>query len=159
VTFREAVEAAPAPANAAYCQGKQALKGEHREQVDCADGRRFTGSIDLDKALELVCPGDRRWDYGVGFRERTGAESAVWVEVHPATAGEVDRVLIKQGWLLCWLRTEAPDLAALTKRRVNGKAFFWVATGSGVHIRKGSRQAIRLQNAGFDLPRQRIVLS
>ena len=69
------------------------------------------------------------------------------------------RFLEKHAWLLNWLRTEARDLAALTTRRTNGKAFFWLATEAGVPIRQGSQQAIRLQAAGFDLPRQKIILS
>ena len=159
MSFRRAVAAAPAPVSAAFRLGKQALKGTHGAQVDCVDPRRFTGSIDLDAALAGVVPGAPRWDYGIGYREGNGQESAIWIEVHPATTGEVSAVLQKHRWLCNWLRTEAHELAAITKRQAGGKAFYWLATEAGVHIRQGSQQAFRLQAAGFDLPRRRIDLS
>lgn len=158
MTFENAVLALPQPVNAGYQSGKHALKGEHRWQVECDDDTRIAGSVNLDLACERSHPNAHRWDYGLGFRERNGSESAIWLEVHPATAGEVSTVLRKRSWLVEWLRTEARDLAKLTARR-QGVSFYWLATGSGVHIRPGSQHARRLQAVGLDLPRRKIVLT
>ena len=160
MTFQEAVEAAPMPVCESYRPGKQALKAGHRKQVTCSDPRCFTGSVDLDGALRDTVEHRQanRWDYGIGFREEDEKEVAIWVEVHPASAGEVKTVIEKYRWLLTWLRVEAPALGSLSKRSGGSKIFFWLATEAGVNIRRGSLQARRLQSAGLDLPRYRLQL-
>lgn len=152
MTFEEAVKAVPAPVPAAYCKGKQALKENHKEQVQCRDSSQFTGSIDLDACLANV-PGHQqanRWDYGIGFREAQ-SEVAIWIEVHPASTSQVETILQKLTWLKAWLAQEAPELRALTR------TFHWVASG-GVHIRPGSPQERRLRSSGLDFPRKMLLL-
>jgi hypothetical protein len=158
MTFQEAVEQAPAELQQAFRPGKQALQGQHRDQITCSDARRFTGSIDLDSALSRseIHGSANRWDYGLGFRQGAG-ESAIWIEVHPVSTGEVGTVLRKLSWLRTWLRDEAPSLFALTKHNQAGKPFVWLATGS-VHLRPGSREARILNEAGLDLPRRKLEL-
>ncbi len=160
MTFEEAVRSAPDPVNQAYQPGKQALKGEHRDKVTCKQPRRFTGSIDLETALmhEPATAPSNPWDYGIGFRERSGEEVAIWVEVHPAVTNEVSTVLKKHQGLRDWLRDEAPELNALSHRSTAGGTYVWLATTSGVHIQPGSPQARRLRLAGLDLPRHRLEL-
>ena len=159
MTFRQALMAAPEPARSSFKPGKQGMKGEHRWRVDCANPARFSGSFDLDAAYAVAQPEAHRWDYGLGFQEQDGMDTAIWIEVHPASTSEVETILLKYQWLLHWLKTEARELAALSRRSSGGKSFFWLATASGVNIRPGSLHARRLQNAGFDLPRQKITLS
>lgn len=160
MTFEDAVRESPAPVSDAYQPGKQALKGEHREQVACAQPRRFTGSIDLEAALVAgrVQTAMNPWDYGIGFRERDGREVALWIEVHPATTREVSTVLKKLAWLQGWLRQEAPELQALSHGRSAGGSFFWLATAAGVHITPNSSEARRLAAAGLALPRRTLEL-
>lgn len=158
MTFKEAVELAPTEVRAAYQAGKQALQGIHREQVSCADSRRFSGSIDLDSALSSsqVHRNANRWDYGLGLR--FGAdEAAVWIEVHPVSTSEVHTVLQKLSWLKTWLSAEAPALYGLTRNNPTYKPYVWLATSS-VNIRPGSPAARRLNEAGLDLPRHKLVL-
>jgi hypothetical protein len=131
--------------------GLQAL-GNHRRRVQCADIQRLIGSVALDDELKAKYPNDPRWDYGIGLRTGKG-ESAVWIEVHPASTSEVTTVLTKLRWLKNWLKTQALLLDKLT----TAQAYYWVAT-SGVHIRPGSPQARRLQLAGLPSPRSRIIL-
>jgi hypothetical protein len=160
VTFEDAVKTAPPPVSDAYQPGKQALKGEHRDQVACRDPRRFTGSVGLEAALN-TSQGQMAmnpWDYGIGFREGDGREVALWIEVHPASTTEVSTVLKKLAWLQNWLSREAPALHALTSSRSAGKSYFWLATTSGVHITDTSPQARRLRLAGLDLPRRTLEL-
>ncbi len=159
MTFQQAVMATREPVRSALKPGKRGMKGEHRWQVDCAKPERITASFDLDAAYAKAQPQANRWDYGLGFQEQDGKETALWIEIHPASPGEVDVVLRKHQWLLNWLKTEARELASLSRRPSGGKIFFWLATASGVNIRRGSFHARRLQNAGFDLPRQKMTLS
>ncbi len=160
MTFEDAVRAAPAPVCDAYQPGKQALKGEHREQITCRDSRRFTGSIDLEAALKTgqAQSAVNPWDYGLDFRERDGREVALWIEVHPASTTEVSTVLKKLTWLRGWLRQETPALHALSQGCSAGSSYFWLATAGGVHITSNSPQARSLRQAGLDLPRQRLEL-
>jgi hypothetical protein len=156
MTFQEAVERALTGIHAAYQPGKQALQGSHREQVNCADNRRLTGSVNLDAALSRTHAHANRWDYGIGLRYGD-REAAVWIEVHPVSTGEVDTILRKLHWLKQWLRTEAPDLHDLTRNGSVEKPYVWLATG-GINIRPGSREARRLNQEGLDLPRHRLEL-
>lgn len=157
-TFAEAVRQTPPPVDGAYRPGKQALRGEHRDLVDCDDPRRFTGSINLEEALaQSTMALGNPWDYGVGFRERSGQETAIWIEVHPAYTSEVSAVLRKLQWLRAWLEKEAPALNVLSSGRPDGH-FFWLSTATGVHITPGSPQARRLRQAGLPMPQRRLRL-
>jgi len=158
MTFKAAVEAAPAPVNHAYKPGKQALENRHRSKVDCADPRRLTGSLDLDKALarEAGYANQPRWDYGIGYRSENGAERAVWVEVHSATTGEVSKVLSKLKWLRNWLTDEAEQLQRLTIA-AGGPTFVWVAS-QGIQIPPNSPQARRLSKSALGKPVKHLLL-
>ncbi len=160
MTFEDAVRKAPLPVCNAYQPGKQALKGEHRDQVTCRDSRRFTGSVDLEAAINVTQDQETMnpWDYGFGFRERDGREVAVWIEVHTASTTEVSAVLRKLEWLQRWLRYEAPALHGLSQGCSGGNNYFWLATAAGVHITPNSPQARRLRQAGLDLPRRSLKL-
>ena len=93
MSFQAAVQAAPTAVAGAYRPGKQALPGQHRSLVTCADSRRLTGSVNLDAALQASLPNAPRWDYGLGYQPVSGAERAVWIEVHPAATSNVGEVL------------------------------------------------------------------
>ena len=155
MSFEEAVRAAPAPVDRAFCSGKQALAGAYRPRITCADPRRLTGSIDLDSALagEPGYANARRWDYGIGYMPSRSAERAIWVEIHPAATSNVDEVLSKLNWLRTWLRTEAPRLNSLTTSNGRIRPFVWIATDA-VRIPRNSPQARRLSTAGLEMPRK-----
>lgn len=160
MTFSQAVAETNGLGMACCCPGKRALAGSHPNLICCDDSARFTGSIHLDQQLRSQ-PGHRnasRWDYGLGFKETSRGESAIWVAVHPASSSEVSAVLNKLAWLKGWLRNEAPALARLSRRTGTAKCFFWLATPAGVHIRPGSPQARRLQASGLDMPRRKLCL-
>jgi hypothetical protein len=152
MTFMQAVLAVGEPVASALRNGKQAL-GNRAVCLTCTDPRRFVGSVGLDAALHATFPNANRWDYGVGFAQSRSKHVAVWVEIHPASEGEVDLMLQKLFWLRDWLRNSAPHLDKLTERLDGSRAFFWVATG-GVSITPKSRKAKLLQQAGLDLPRR-----
>ncbi len=130
-SFVDAVKAAPPPVPSALQQGKQALSRGHRAQVQCNDEARWTGSIELDEALraEPQHASASRWDYGLGYKNPEGLESALWVEVHPAETGEVSTVLKKLRWLKEYLRADCPELWSLTGGTPEQLRFVWVASG------------------------------
>ncbi len=158
-TFADAVKAAPQPVAAALQTGKQALSRAHRAQVVCEDETRWTGSIELDEALEQdpAHGNANRWDYGLGYKDPDGRESAVWVEVHSAETGEVSTVINKLRWLKDYLPTNCPDLSALTRAAPEKFRFVWVASGRYA-ILPNSPQLRALRTAGLDPPVRRLVL-
>ena len=151
MSFQQAIVRTTELGAAAFRYGLQAL-GNDSSRVQVARRRSLVGSVALDDVLRARYPDDPRWDYGVGLK-KSARESAVWIEVHPASTSEVRTVLRKLQWLKNWLKTRAPALEKLTGVR----SYFWVAT-RGVHIRQGSPQARLLQLAGLSLPRNRVNL-
>ena len=121
MTFREAVEAIPELAGG-YQSGLRALREADRNKVTAAAPRNLRGSVDLDTKLRPMYPNDPRWDYCVAVT-MTGGEQVYWIEVHPATEGEIGAVLGKFRWLKGWLRTAASRLDNLPKE------FVWVSRG------------------------------
>ena len=160
MSFKRAVQAEPPPVNGAYRTGKQALEKRHRRLVDCKDPQRLTGSIDLDSALERQ-PGyanAARWDYGLGYRPAAERrEQAVWIEVHSATAKEVEAVLRKLRWLQDWLNAGAGRLKRMTDRANSDIRFVWIARAD-VNIPRNSRQARQLSQSAIQKPRKRLSL-
>jgi hypothetical protein len=123
VTFKSAVEATPA-IQAGYCKGLNALRAVDRRHVQAEVPEKLTGSVDVDTALKQAFPNDSRWDYAIGHQPANLKEEVVhWVEVHPASDGQVKVVLAKLRWLQQWLRTAAPKLNAMRRE------FVWVSSG------------------------------
>ena len=123
MSFRKAVELCPSLKHALET-GLSALRSADKEHVRVEDTRRLTGSVDLDSTLKSTLPNEPRWDYAIGYRHTTPkAEIVYWVEVHPASDGEIKVVLKKLAWLKQWLCETAPQLNALRKE------FIWVSSG------------------------------
>lgn len=157
MSFQAAVQAAPTAVAGAYRPGKQALPGQHRSLVTCADSRRLTGSVNLDAALQASLPNAPRWDYGLGYQPVSGAERAVWIEVHPAATSNVGEVLRKLYWLRSWLSRQGRALNRLTQGTSGVQPFVWIATGH-VGINANSPQRRRLNQSGLGMPRRRLTL-
>jgi hypothetical protein len=159
LTFSDAVAAAPPPVAAALRKSKQALSRAHRAQVMCKDEARWTGSIELDEALkkEPEQATANRWDYGLGYKNPDGLESALWVEVHSAETGEVSTVIKKLNWLKGYLPANCPELWALTLKTPENLRFVWVASGRFA-ILPNSPQMRALRPAGLDPPIPRLLV-
>jgi hypothetical protein len=121
-----------------------------RGRLSCQDTRRITGSLNLDAAAKSLYPDQRRWDYGVGVKKTESADRAIWIEVHPATAREVQPMLEKAKWLKGWLQNRAPDLMVLTD---GDSPYIWIASG-GVSLQRSSPQARNLALAGITFPKE-----
>ena len=133
------------------CQpGLQALLERDRDRLSCDDTRKISGSLNLDAALATIYPEQPRWDYGIGIKKTKTADRAIWMEVHPATAGEVKSMIAKLRWLKNWLQNYAPDLMGLTDRNI---PYVWIASGS-VSFQRNSSQARELAAAGIAFPRE-----
>jgi hypothetical protein len=157
--FASAVKAAPKPVASALLAGKQALLKEHRAKVTCGDEARWTGSIEIDEALKRAPEhaSANRWDYGLGYENPAGKESALWIEVHSAHTSEVSTVISKLRWLKAYLQASCPDLWRLTQATPEEQRFVWIASGKYA-ILPNSPQMRALRSAGLEKPAQKLVL-
>ena len=152
--FRKAVELSPS-LEQAWQTGLSALRSTDRTHVRVEDTRRLTGSVDLDNTLKSTLPNEPRWDYAVGYRHTTPkGEIIYWVEVHPATDGEIKVVLKKLAWLKQWLCETAPQLNSL------GREFIWVSSGktsltlSSPQQKKLAEHGLQHRGRVFQIPKE-----
>jgi len=136
--FLEAVRADP-KISGALRQGLQALSA-NADKVKYRDPRCLRGSVDLDTCLRELYPDGNRWDYVFGYRDHV-----YYLEVHPASTGEVRVVCRKLQWLKSWQATS--PLYELRSR----STYHWVASGS-VRILPGSKYSKQLAQAGIKRP-------
>jgi hypothetical protein len=127
VNFQQAVQQTP-EIREAWQPGLQALAEADRRRIGADDTRALTGSVDLDGFLADRYPdkyaNQNRWDYGIGHRPPGKPHDKVyWVEVHPATPGEVRGVLKKLAWLRGWLSSAQSPLNQLRQE------FIWISSG------------------------------
>jgi hypothetical protein len=123
MSFRQAIDQTPDLRGS--CQkGLQALREIDRNRIGTADPRRLKGSVDVESRLQALYPGERQWDYAVGFSPSgSRGEVIFWIEVHPANDGEVSVVLEKLQFLQDWLRTSGQSLSSLPW------VFIWISSG------------------------------
>lgn len=127
--------------------GLRAL-GKYSSRIKVSAGARANESVDLDHALKADQPTASRWDYGISLEVDTAPRIA-WVEVHPASSGEVEAVLKKLAWLKHWQR-EAGGACQRTP-----SSYHWVATDA-VHIDATRRR--RLAAQGLKMPQRQLTL-
>jgi hypothetical protein len=124
VTFKKAVADTPDLENAWY-SGLKALRKVDAKHIKAEDTKRLKGSIDLDGALKKKLPNAPIWDYGIGHKPSNHPEEMVyWVEIHPASDGEITSILAKLDWLKTWLGNEAATTLNGMRRE-----FLWVSSG------------------------------
>ena len=106
-----------------YKKGLHAVLKGDRKKIRCKyskNTRRIIGSLYLDEVLKPLYPNSFRWDYGIGWKQDSKKEYVVWVEVHPATPGEVKTILEKGKFLTHWLQNEGKALSSLAIRLISG---------------------------------------
>jgi hypothetical protein len=130
-------------------KGKAALATGHRQQVH-AQSLRFQCSLDLDSHLAAREPNSARWDYILILAN--GRSRAVGVEVHHATASEVNTVLRKRNWATAELEQHAPTCMPARPD------WYWVAAGK-VFLRPTDPQFRVLQRSGMKGPMRQLVLT
>ncbi len=137
--FKEAVEATP-DIKDGFCNGLQALGKNNSKRVKASDTRLLNGSVDIDACTKELYPNDARWDYVVGFDSH-----AYFLEIHPASTGEVESMIKKKQWLDSWLNEKAPTLKKLA---VN--VFYWIPSGR-CKIQKTSKQYRMLAESNIQI--------
>jgi hypothetical protein len=133
-----------------YRVGLQALLERDRNRLSCRDTRKIRGSLNLDAAVSKLYPGQPSWDYGIGIKKTESTDKAIWVEVHPADANQVQKMIDKLTWLKNWLNNRARDLMGITE---GDSPYIWVSSGR-VSFQQTSPQARRLALAGITFPRE-----
>ena len=121
--FKAAIEATRG-LEQAFRPGLQALQNSDRNRITAIDARKLAGSANIDEALRAACPNEPRWDYSIGLK-RAGnqPEKVFWLEVHPATEGQIKTVLTKLSWLKSWLAAVNSPLVQLDRE------YIWIASG------------------------------
>lgn len=115
--FKEAICATP-DVSSGFCNGIQAL-GSNARFVKVSDTRKIEGSVDIDSCTKTLYPSASRWDYVVGYDS-----AAYYLEVHPASTGDVDAMCKKAMWLKNWLSAKATLLKDISKFPL-----YWVPSG------------------------------
>jgi len=109
---------------AAYQSGLRALRNTDRERLAARNPRQLSGSVNLDEALQHRFPQSPRWDYAVGLSlGQRQSDKVFWIEVHPATDGQIGSVLAKLQWLKRWLVAARSPLNAMERE------FVWISSG------------------------------
>jgi hypothetical protein len=121
--------------------GLQALRSSHRPQIQPDPRNLVTDSLGLDDAFSDSEPEQSRWDYWLGTS--IIGQALIGVEVHPATAGEVAKLVQKKQWA----ERKAAGNLLKTKRIAR---WYWVSSGS-TKITKTSAEYRRLGKAGIEL--------
>jgi hypothetical protein len=141
--FKQAVEACEL-LRKALRDGKQALSSADAKRLSAPSGTvHLVGSVNIDSCLEEILPNAPRWDYLVGTSDAGHVEVAHWIEVHPASPGDVKDVLAKYEWLTRWLKSYAPEIADFGPRQ-----FVWIASGP-VSLSNRDRQKLSNRGIGF----------
>lgn len=117
--------------------------GSNSAKIRPGDTELCEGSVNIDSHLQELYPHDGRWDYTLGYDGRT-----YFVEVHPATAGEVKVVVAKYKWLIWWLREHATAL-----NDIKPKSYHWIPSGV-MAIQRGSRYERQCTNIGIKIERR-----
>ncbi len=128
--------------------GLQAL-GSNSQYVSPGDTRLCHRSLDVDAALAAQQPQANRWDYAIEY-----GGNLYFLEVHPASTGEVTVLLAKLRWLKNWLSGAGAPVDALPKGTAS---FRWAATGT-IAILRGSQQARQLAQSGLKGPEKLVRL-
>lgn len=145
MAFKDTVEANQ-QIGSCYQQGKQALKGNHRNKVQPQNTRSLSGSVDIETCLGDPDEREARWDYMVGYDE-----AAYFIEVHPADSKHVNEMVKKVEWLEHWLN-QNQDIKAL---RANENPYRWIST-NGVKL-QGKYKFI-LPKYGLTMPQKQTTL-
>jgi len=153
LTFENAIKSCSLLAGH-YRPGLKALSQADRQKISTTSSTTVTGSINIDVALQAAHPNDHRWDYGIGWRSKSQAQShndsVCWIEIHQAySSSDMKIVLAKLAFHRQWLKDNAPELDSL-----RGK-FVWVATGKvGIpkhHRRKMAAEGLALEGQRHQL--------
>lgn len=140
--FQVAIENTP-EVKAGYCSGLKAVKGSDRAKIVPSQPLLINGSLDIDTCVKNIYPDNNRWDYAISYNNKI-----TFLEIHPAYDKEIKVLQEKLGWLKTWLKSNAPQIAALPK---SDKPFCWMPSGeTGFLSTSVSRKKIALLGISFE---------
>lgn len=119
-TFKRVVEIT-LDISQAYKPGIQAFGAIYSSYLTINNPRLLDGSVAIDEALKRKYPKDNRWDFVVSYDRK-----AYYIEIHPVTNGEVNKIIAKRNWLEKWLQAEAKEL---DKYPSATPRYFWLQSG------------------------------
>jgi hypothetical protein len=134
--FKELVEA-NAALSACAKKGLGAVSKGNKQKIKFKNPKSISCSVDIDACLKRICPDQSRWDYGFGVDAKS-----IFLEVHPATTGEVRVVLKKLAWLKSWMKENCPGFDRTEK------SYYWLASGK-VAVLANSPQRRLLAGSGL----------
>ena len=132
----------------AYRKGLKALDNAAASCMVVNNSRLVDGSVDIDTTLKRKYPKANRWDYVFSYNGK-----AYYVEVHPATDGQVKVMMAKKKWLIDWLQIEAQSLDAYPSA---SPRLYWIQSGRN-GLTKGSIEYRRAAQTGL-LPQPKLCL-
>lgn len=113
--------------------GLTAIDGNEKSKFVVPDSRKIGGSLNIDIATVRLYPEANRWDYAIEYDNET-----FFIEIHPGSTSEIQKVLDKLSWLKSWLSEKAPKIARLKPK--SKPAYYWLFTNKFA-ILPGSRYA------------------
>jgi len=118
--------------------GNLAISRSYKKYFDFQS--TINGSIDVDKCFKQEYPSDNRWDYLVLNNSEI---EGYFVEIHPASTGEVFTMIAKKQWLI-------KEIIKQYYNNISNKRYkmVWIAT-NGIHITKNSSQMRKLIQHGL----------
>jgi len=123
--------------SAYYKAGLGALLPADKKHIKVPEPKSIVGSLALDRAAAGDLPEDFRWDYLLDY----GGE-IFFIEIHPASTSEINRMIGKVDAVRRWLDATAPAIFSLPPR--NHK-YYWVSSGNTrLRLTPGSPQAHKL---------------
>ena len=135
MTFKQKVQSTQNIRNC-YQKGLKALRKSDKEKIKVENTHNLSGSVNIDDCLKNRYPNASRWDYVIGYNNKT-----YFVEVHPATPKEIKELEKKLNWLKSWKRNTPFH---------NDNNFYWVASGK-VGILRRSEYWKKIDGLGIKL--------
>jgi len=127
--------------------GLECIEGAHRAVI--TGGASIGCGVALDTCRRSKEPAAPRWDYIFTLR---GADEAIAIEVHHATADEVDAMIAKKQWAEHTLASRCPQLRVI--------AWVWLASPPDglIDMLPQSPSSRRLVDAKITFPRIKFQL-
>jgi len=121
-----------------FKNGSSAVSKSYKKYFDFHSS--INGSVDIDKCLLRKYPSENRWDYMI---LNDSDVEGYFVEIHPASTGEVSTMIAKKRWLVD--RVIKKYFKSIDSNRYK---IVWIATKS-INIVKNSSHMRRLSQNGL----------
>ncbi|MGL4942160.1 MAG: hypothetical protein ACRC46_03095 [Thermoguttaceae bacterium] len=136
--FRKALSQTKPDVSSHYQSGLNALTTNQRGKV-VQGSHSITGSVNVEEALEPLRHDAERYpkccDFLIGSK-KSNTERVSFVEIHPATDGEVNSVVAKFDFVKLWTQDGGSALRIVDDQ----PRYFWIASGKNDISPNGKRK-------------------